>query len=49
LEAVTTLYVASLLTVLRGYQRKALVPDFTHFIEEVKEVCSIKGQQRPLD
>ena len=43
------LYVASFMTLLRGYQRKCLVPDFTQFMEEVKEVCNIKGQSGPLD
>jgi hypothetical protein len=43
------LYVASFMTLLRGYQRRDVVPDFTQFIEQVKEVCNIKGQQEPLD
>ena len=43
------LYVASFLTLLRGYQRRAVVPEFTQFMEEVREVCNIKGQQGPLD
>ena len=43
------LYVASFMTLLRGYQRQAVVPDFKHFIDEVKEMCSLKGQLGPLE
>eukprot|EP00979_Chaetoceros_neogracilis_P009112 scaffold2062_cov273-Chaetoceros_neogracile.AAC.27 len=43
------LYVASFMTLLRGYQRQAVVPDFKHFINEVREMCSLKGQQGPLE
>lgn len=43
------LYVASFMGLLRRYQRKAVVPKFEQFIEEVKEVCNIKGQSGPLD
>jgi DNA phosphorothioation-dependent restriction protein DptH len=43
------LYVASFMTLLRRYQRQDVVPDFSKFIEEVKEACSVKGQSGPLD
>eukprot|EP00978_Attheya_sp_CCMP212_P001742 scaffold3574_cov49-Attheya_sp.AAC.6 len=43
------LYVASFMTLLRRYQRQGVVPDFAQFIQEVRDVCSIKGQQGPLD
>jgi len=33
------LYVAFFMSLLRKYQRKDQVPDFTQFIEEVKQVC----------
>ncbi|CAB9514940.1 conserved hypothetical protein [Seminavis robusta] len=42
------LYVASLMTLLRKYQRAHVVPDFVDFIEEVKTVCNVQGQQGPL-
>jgi hypothetical protein len=43
------LYVASFMTLLRGYQRRAVVPEFARFIEEVKEMCNLKGQLGPLE
>ena len=43
------LYVASFMSLLRNYQRKDHVPDFTQFIEEVKQVCNVRGQSGPLD
>jgi len=43
------LYVASFMTLLRGYQRKNVVPNFDDFVAEIKEACSIKGQSGPLD
>uniref|UniRef100_A0A7S2LK38 Zona occludens toxin N-terminal domain-containing protein n=1 Tax=Leptocylindrus danicus TaxID=163516 RepID=A0A7S2LK38_9STRA len=42
------LYVASFLELLRGYQREALVPDFSSFLDQVREVCNAKGQMSPL-
>ena len=43
------LYIASFMSLLRKYQRKDQVPDFTQFIEEVKQVCNVRGQSGPLD
>ena len=43
------LYVASFMTLLRRYQRQGIVPKFTDFIRQVKDVCDIKGQQGPLE
>mmetsp|Transcript_27412 Transcript_27412/g.41498 ORF Transcript_27412/g.41498 Transcript_27412/m.41498 type:complete len:695 (-) Transcript_27412:43-2127(-) len=43
------LYVASFMSLLRRYQRKAVVPKFEQFINEVKEICNVKGQSGPLD
>jgi len=42
------LYVASFMTLLRKYQRQAVVPQFAEFISEIKEICNIKGQSGPL-
>lgn len=43
------LYVASFLNLLRGYQRLAVVPEFSDFMEQVREVCSASSQKGPLD
>eukprot|EP00588_Corethron_pennatum_P029592 CAMPEP_0194337410 /NCGR_PEP_ID=MMETSP0171-20130528/76192_1 /TAXON_ID=218684 /ORGANISM="Corethron pennatum, Strain L29A3" /LENGTH=610 /DNA_ID=CAMNT_0039101177 /DNA_START=326 /DNA_END=2154 /DNA_ORIENTATION=- len=43
------LYVASFMDLLRAYQRKDIVPSFLSFLEEVRRICNIKGQQGPLD
>ena len=43
------LYVTSFMSLLRRYQRQDVVPKFAQFIEEVNEVCKIKGQQGPRD
>lgn len=44
-ESGTQLYMASLLEVLRNYQRKGLdLPDFDVFVEEVKRVCTVQGK-----
>jgi OST-HTH/LOTUS domain len=43
------LYVASFMTLLRSYQRQGVVPNFAQFIDQVKEVCNIKGQQGAID
>jgi hypothetical protein len=37
------------MSLLRRYQRQDVVPKFAQFIEEVNEVCKIKGQQGPRD
>lgn len=42
------LYVASLLDLLRRYQRAGTVPVFSHFMAEVRAACNIKGQEAPL-
>lgn len=42
------LYVACCMSLLRKYQRADVVPDFDEFIEELKEVCLVKGQHGPL-
>jgi hypothetical protein len=42
------LYVASLLDLLRRYQRVGRIPKFGEFIREVHSVCQIKGQDGPL-
>ena len=43
------LYVASFLNLIRSYQRQELLPSFRTFIDEVREVCTINGQQGPLE
>lgn len=43
------LYVASLLDLLRRYQRAGRVPKFKQFCDEVTALCSIKGQSAPLE
>jgi len=42
------LYMASLLDLLRRYQRRAVIPAFTDFVAEVRAACTIKGQDGPL-
>ena len=43
------LYVASFLNLLRGYQRQAVVPEFSDFMKQVLNVCSAGTQKGPLD
>eukprot|EP00577_Skeletonema_sp_RCC1716_P006665 CAMPEP_0113435010 /NCGR_PEP_ID=MMETSP0013_2-20120614/36003_1 /TAXON_ID=2843 ORGANISM="Skeletonema costatum, Strain 1716" /NCGR_SAMPLE_ID=MMETSP0013_2 /ASSEMBLY_ACC=CAM_ASM_000158 /LENGTH=566 /DNA_ID=CAMNT_0000325267 /DNA_START=44 /DNA_END=1744 /DNA_ORIENTATION=- /assembly_acc=CAM_ASM_000158 len=43
------LYVASFLNLLRGYQRQAVVPEFSDFMKQVRNVCSAGTQKGPLD
>ena len=43
------LYIFSLLTLLRRYQRSAQRPSWAVFVEEVKKLCSVQGQGAPLD
>lgn len=43
------LYVASFLNLLRGYQRQAVVPEFSDFMKQVRTVCSAGAQKGPLD
>jgi len=45
----TQLYMASLLDLLRQYQRKCKMPAFNDFVQEVKTLCNAKGQSSPLD
>ena len=47
-EGDNQLYVASLLDLLRRYQRRGEVPVFSDFVVEVKELCNIKGQEAAL-
>lgn len=47
-EGDTQLYVASFLNLLRGYQRRGVMPRFSNFMEEVKELCSVGSQVGPL-
>lgn len=47
-ESDNQLYVASLLDLLRRYQRRGEVPVFSDFVGEVKELCNIKGQEAAL-
>jgi len=42
------LYVASFMNLLRKYQRQNEVPVFAKFINEVKEICNVRGQSGPL-
>jgi hypothetical protein len=42
------LYVASLLDLLRRYQRIGVVPKFQEFVLEVRKVCKVQGQEGPL-
>ena len=43
------LYVATMLNILRDFQREALLPDFDTFMRHVRDACSVKGQSGPLD
>mmetsp|Transcript_20203 Transcript_20203/g.46341 ORF Transcript_20203/g.46341 Transcript_20203/m.46341 type:complete len:831 (+) Transcript_20203:315-2807(+) len=43
------LYVAAFLDLLRTYQKQAVVPDFSDFLEQVREVCNSSNQKGPLD
>eukprot|EP01127_Copromyxa_protea_P000966 TRINITY_DN1089_c0_g2_i2.p1 TRINITY_DN1089_c0_g2~~TRINITY_DN1089_c0_g2_i2.p1 ORF type:complete len:675 (+),score=111.78 TRINITY_DN1089_c0_g2_i2:87-2027(+) len=47
-EGDNQLYVASMLTLLRGYQRSAVVPEFQGFLRQVQVACNIKSQEGPL-
>jgi hypothetical protein len=42
------LYFATIMNILRRYQKQAYVPNFQVFLREVKEECSCSGQQGPL-
>ena len=42
------LYVASMLELLRKYQRAGRVPEFQGFLEEVQAACKVPGQAAPL-
>ena len=42
------LYVASMLELLRKYQRAGRVPDFQGFLAEVKAACKVPSQAAPL-
>lgn len=47
-EGDNQLYVASMLDLLRSYQRSAVVPEFQGFLDQVREICTIKTQAAPL-
>jgi hypothetical protein len=47
-EGDNQLYVASMLSLLRSYQRSAVVPEFQGFLNQVQSVCNIKTQAGPL-
>jgi hypothetical protein len=47
-EGDNQLYVASMLSLLRSYQRNAVVPEFRGFLNHVREICNIKTQTAPL-
>jgi hypothetical protein len=42
------LYVTTMLTILKKYQRENRMPTFTQFEKEVMEACDINGQAAPL-
>ena len=42
------LYVSSFMTLLRRYQRQAVIPSFSNFIKEVTKSCNAQGQTAPL-
>lgn len=43
------LYVASMLDLLRRYQREAVVPAFANFVQQVKQTIRLDGQRGPLE
>lgn len=47
-ESDSQLYIASLLNLLRSYQRSAVIPEFHGFLEQVKSLCKVPGQSAPL-
>jgi hypothetical protein len=48
-EGDNQLYVASMLSLLRGYQRNSVLPEFRGFLDQIREVCStVKSQEAPL-
>eukprot|EP00038_Savillea_parva_P029666 m.72616 g.72616 ORF g.72616 m.72616 type:complete len:607 (-) comp8793_c1_seq1:396-2216(-) len=47
-ESAPQLYVALMLDVLRGYQRKAKLPAFRDFVREFEAMCSGPSQSSPL-
>lgn len=47
-EGDNQLYVASMLNVLRGFQRGGSLPGFEIFLETVNRVCNVKTQNAPL-
>jgi hypothetical protein len=42
------LYMSAMLDLLRRYQREAKTPAYLDFIEEVKSLCKVPGQEGPL-
>jgi len=48
-EKDSQLYVATMLNMLRTYQRAGVIPAWHVFIEQIREACSVKGQSGPLD
>ena len=47
-EKENQLYMATLLEILRSYQRRAVIPDFQSFLKEVGEKANVKSQEAPL-
>lgn len=45
----TPLYMKGLLDLLRRYQREAKIPAFDKFFEQLKALCTVRGQKEPLD
>lgn len=43
------LYMATLLSLLRDYQREAIIPSFSSFVQKLKDTCNLKGQAGPLN
>ena len=48
-EKDSQLYVATMLNMLRQYQRAGVIPRWDVFIAQIREACSVKGQSGPLD
>jgi hypothetical protein len=47
-EGDNQLYVATMMDLLRRYQRAGAVPTFARFMAQVTEVCKVEGQRGPL-
>ena len=47
-EGDNQLYVASMLDLLRRYQREAVTPSFPVFLQQVRGLCDLKAQEGPL-